>query len=320
MRRIGSAVLGLSLAGFSLWGSAADGQVPAANRAVLGAWGVDLSGMDRSVKPGDDFFRYVNGAWFDTAEIPPDRTTTGSFVQLDVQSETRVRGILSELEARSANLSPEEKQVRDLYTSYVDTERLERLGLEPARRDLAAIAGLRTHEDVARAMASPELGTESIFDVRIGVDDKNPDAYAVFIRQSGLGLPDRDYYRLERAGHRHGAREIPRLHRRDSAPGRRARSGGDGQGRGDLQARNRDRRHPLVEGGPARCRQDLQSDARVRIGAVCPGFPLGSAPARERDRQSAQPASVRSSSRKNRRFPRSRRCSRAPRWIFGATI
>ena len=70
MRRIGSAVLGLSLAGFSLWGSAADGQVPAGAKAVLGAWGVDLSGMDRRVKPGDDFFRYVNGAWFDTAEIP----------------------------------------------------------------------------------------------------------------------------------------------------------------------------------------------------------------------------------------------------------
>jgi len=200
MRRIGFAVLGLSLAGFSLWGSAADGQVPAANKAVLGAWGVDLSGMDRNVKPGDDFFRYVNGAWFDTAEIPPDRTTTGSFVQLDIQSETRIRSILSELEARGANLSAEEKQVRDLYASYVDTDRVERLGLEPARRDLAAIAGLRTHEDVARAMASPELGTESIFDVRIGVDDKNPDAYAVFVRQSGLGLPDRDYYRLDEKG------------------------------------------------------------------------------------------------------------------------
>ncbi len=170
------------------------------NKAVLGTWGVDLSGMDKSVKPGDDFFRYVSGAWFATAEIPPDRTTTGSFVQLDIQSETRVRGIMTELEGRAANLSAEEKQVRDLYTSYVDTDRLERLGLEPARRDLAAIAAVKTHEDVARVMASPELGTESIFDVRIGVDDKNPDAYTVFVRQSGLGLPDRDYYRLDEKG------------------------------------------------------------------------------------------------------------------------
>jgi putative endopeptidase len=200
MRRVGLFVFGLSLASVTLLGGVADGQVQTAAKAVLGAWGVDLSGMDKTVKPGDDFFRYVNGAWFATAEIPADRTTTGSFVQLDIQSETRVRGILSELEGRKGNLTPEEKQVRDLYASYVDTDRLERLGLEPARRDLATIAAIRTHEDVARAMASPDLGAQSIFNVRIGVDDKNPDAYAVFVRQSGLGLPDRDYYRLDEKG------------------------------------------------------------------------------------------------------------------------
>jgi putative endopeptidase len=189
-----------SLAGFGLWNVTAHGQASFSSKPVLGDWGVELSGMDKSVKPGDDFFRYVNGAWFDKAEIPPDRTTTGSFVQLDIQSETRVRNILSDLEARGGNLSPEEKQVRDLYASYVDTERLERLGLDPAKRDLDAIAGLRTHEDVARAMASPDMGLESVFDVRIGVDDKNPNAYAIFIRVSGLGLPDRDYYRLDEKG------------------------------------------------------------------------------------------------------------------------
>src|SRR5262245_34050258 len=148
MRRIGSAVLGLSLVGLGLLGifvwsgrqetsepldrnreSAADGQIQSATKAVLGEWGVDLSGMDKNVNPGDDFFRYVNGAWFATAEIPSDRTTTGSFVQLDIQSETRVRGILTELEGRTTSLSPEETQVRDLFASYVDTDRLERLGL-----------------------------------------------------------------------------------------------------------------------------------------------------------------------------------------------
>jgi predicted metalloendopeptidase len=199
MRLVRSAVAILSLGGFALVGVPADGQVPA-GKAVLGDWGVELSGMDRSAKPGEDFFRYVNGAWFDRAEIPADRTTTGSFVELDILSETRVRNILTDLETRVGKLAPEEKQVRDLYTSYVDTDRLERLGLDPARRDLSLIAGLRTHDDVARAMATPDLGLESIFDVRIGVDDKNPNAYAVFIRLSGLGLPDRDYYRLTERG------------------------------------------------------------------------------------------------------------------------
>jgi len=200
MKPIGFAVLGMSLAVLALSSPSAESQVATAQKAVLGDWGVDLSGMDKTVKPGDDFFRYVNGAWFDKAEVPADRTTTGSFVQLDIQSESRVRDIVAELESRTGALTPEEKQVRDLYKSYVDTDRLERLGLEPARRDLAAIAALRNHDDVARVMASPDIGAESIFDVRIGVDDKNPEAYAVFIRLSGLGLPDRDYYRLDEKG------------------------------------------------------------------------------------------------------------------------
>ena len=102
MRRIGFMALGVSLAGFGFLVSTVDAQVPATNKAVLGTWGVDLVGMDKSVKPGDDFFRYVSGAWFATAEIPPDRTTTGSFVQLDIQSETRVRGIMTELEGFTA--------------------------------------------------------------------------------------------------------------------------------------------------------------------------------------------------------------------------
>src|SRR5262245_19411688 len=200
MTQIGMAILGFSVVGFALWGLSAEGQVSAPRKAVLGAWGVDLSGMNKAVKPGDDFFRYVNGAWFDTAEIPADRTTAGSFVQLDIESETRVRNILTELETRTGAITPEEQQVRDLYRSYVDTDRIERQGLEPARRDLEMIAGLKTHEDVARVMATPEIGADGIFNVRIGVDDKNPEAYAVFIRLGGLGLPDRDYYRLDEKG------------------------------------------------------------------------------------------------------------------------
>ena len=195
MRRIGFAGLGLGLT-LSL---AAHGQGPA-QQPVFGTWGFDLAGMDRSVKPGDDFFRFANGAWFDGAAIPSDRTSTGSFVNLDIQSETRVRGILADLEARKARLNADEKKVRDLYQSYVDVERIERLGLNPAAKDLGEIASLKTHEDVAKAMGSVALGTTSLFRTRIGVDDKNPNAYAVFLRQAGLGLPDRDYYLIDEKG------------------------------------------------------------------------------------------------------------------------
>ena len=180
MKRTGFAVLGILLAG-SVIGALAVENAPAPNRmaqtaaapgkAVFGRWGVDLAAMDRSVKPGDDFFRYVNGAWLDKAVIPPDRTSTGSFLDLDIQSEDRLRAILGDLEARKDSLTPDERRVRDLYHSYVDTDRIEQLGLKAAEADLQTIAAVKTQDDVARAMGAVKLGAESIFDSRIGIDD-----------------------------------------------------------------------------------------------------------------------------------------------------
>jgi putative endopeptidase len=199
MRRIGFAVLAAVLLGYAGSHTWAQTEAPAGKPAI-GRWGFDLAGMDKSVKPGDDFFRYANGAWFDKAVIPSDRPSTGSFLELEIQSEDRVRDILAELEARRANLSPEEKKVADLYRSYVEAEHVEELGLKPAETDLNAIAALKTHDDVARMMGTASIQALGPFRVGIGPDDKNPDAYAVTIRQSGLGLPDRDYYLIDEKG------------------------------------------------------------------------------------------------------------------------
>jgi putative endopeptidase len=169
----------------------------AVKKPTFGAWGVDLAGMDRTIKPGDDFFRFVNGAWYDKAVIPSDRTSTGSFLDLDIQSEDKVRMIMGDLEARKAGLTPDEARVRDLFHSFVDTQRVEQLGLKPVEKDLRTIAAVKSLDDVARLMGSVGMGTESVFDSGIGVDDKKPEAYAIFISQSGLGLPDRDYYLLD---------------------------------------------------------------------------------------------------------------------------
>jgi putative endopeptidase len=191
------AVLGLGLFGYAVAGLAQKKTAP--GKPVLGDWGFELSGMDRNTKPGDDFFRYANGAWFDKAVIPEDRTSTGSFVDLDIESETRVRGILDALQTRK-DLSPEERKVADLYKSYIDTARIEQLGLAPAKKDLDAIADAKTHDDIARLMGDVRLRASGPFRTGIGTDDKNPDAYAVSIRQSGLGLPDRDYYLIGEKG------------------------------------------------------------------------------------------------------------------------
>jgi putative endopeptidase len=166
-------------------------------KPTFGNWGVDLPGMDKTINPGDDFFRYVSGTWYDKAVIPSDRTSTGSFLDLDIQSEDKVRTIMADLEGRKDKLTADEKRVRDLFHSFIDTARVEQLGLKPAERDLQAIAAVKSLDDVARLMGSVGMGTESVFNGGIGVDDKKPDAYAVFIGQSGLGLPDRDYYLLD---------------------------------------------------------------------------------------------------------------------------
>src|SRR5438270_4453465 len=171
-------------------------QSQAAATPVFGRWGVDLTGIDRNTRPGDNFFRFANGAWYEKALIPADRTSAGAFQDLQIQSEDKVRAIVSSLEMRTTALTPDEQRVRDLYRSYVNTTRLEQLGLAPAQSDLNAIAALRSRDDVARAMGSVGLGVKSLFRTSIGVDDKNPNSYAVFLGQSGLGLPDRDYYLL----------------------------------------------------------------------------------------------------------------------------
>ena len=167
---------------------------PAA-RPQFGAWGVDLTSMDTAVKPGDNFFDYVNGHWLKSAQIPADRSSTGSLQDLQILSEQRLRSIIQDLEARPyAALTVEQRKLRDLYDAFEDTAQIEARALDPVKGDLAYLAGLKTHDDVARAMGSVRLSTDGIYGLDIGVDDKDPDHYSIKLRQAGLGLPDRDYY------------------------------------------------------------------------------------------------------------------------------
>jgi putative endopeptidase len=161
----------------------------------FGTWGMDLGAMDKSVKPGDNFFQYSAGNWLKTAVIAPDRSQSGAFQDLQILSERRMRAIMDDLEKKpEGSLSPDERKLRDLYDAFEDTAAIEAAGLKPVQKDLDYLNGLKTPDDVARAMASPRMATESLYNVSINVDDKNPDSYSINLSQSGLGLPDRDYY------------------------------------------------------------------------------------------------------------------------------
>ncbi|MFZ0010051.1 MAG: M13 family metallopeptidase [Steroidobacteraceae bacterium] len=169
-----------------------------ATQPVFGPWGVTLADMDTSVAPGSDFFRYTNGGWLKTAVIPPDRHFAGVNLELDKENEARLKSIVAGLAAKpEAALSAEERKLRDLYNAFEDTRAIDAAGLDPVKPDLERIAAFKTYADVAAFMGSPASQVSGPFDINIDIDEKNPNAYVILLSQSGLGMPDRDYYLLK---------------------------------------------------------------------------------------------------------------------------
>jgi putative endopeptidase len=161
-----------------------------------GTWGVDLAGMDRSVKPGDDFFKYVNGKWAAETPIPADKTSYGAFAVLGDLSEARVHALLDRW-AADKTLKPgsDEAKVAAIYRSFLDEATAEKLDSKPIQPYLDAVKKATTREDMARIMGGAERGFgNSFFRAGVGDDAKNPDKYALYMSQSGLGLADRDFY------------------------------------------------------------------------------------------------------------------------------
>lgn len=182
----------IAVAALALWIGAA----PASAAPLVPPWGLHLEYIDRSVRPGDDFFAYSNGLWLKTVEIPADRLSAGGGLEVGLRNDERLRTIVAELKTRT-DLTPEEQKLRDLYDAYTNEAAIETAGLKPLEKDLAAIAALQSLDDVARVMANPALGLRGPFRFYIGADDKHPNSYILQIEQSGLGLPDRDYYLRE---------------------------------------------------------------------------------------------------------------------------
>ena len=159
-----------------------------------GTWGFDLSGMDRSVKPGDDFFKFANGKWAERTQIPPDRTRYGNFNKLRELSEHRMHAILEDAKAGKLT-DPDAARIAAGYASFMDEALAEKLDARPIAPELAQIRKVRTKDDFTALMAKANTtGFASILPVDISIDAKAPTKYAVTAGTGGLGLPDRDYY------------------------------------------------------------------------------------------------------------------------------
>src|SRR3984957_16616835 len=165
---------------------------PAAPR--FGSFGIDLAALDPAIKPGNDFFRYVDGRWLATEKIPADRTSWGSFAILREQADSDVKAIIETAAAADVPKGTNEQKIGDFYKAFLDTDKIDQLGLAPAKASLAAIAGIKTHEQAAALIATPGMPLDGPIGYGISLDEKNPDRYIVEIGQSGLSLPDREYY------------------------------------------------------------------------------------------------------------------------------
>jgi putative endopeptidase len=161
----------------------------------LGAWGVDLAGMDRTVKPGDDFYAFVSGTWARTTQIPADRSSYGAFAELRDLSEARVRKLVEGYRIDSPAAGGDQAKVAALYRSFLDEAAVDALDASPLLPRIQAITRTASRDDMVRLMgrAIGDFGG-SFFGPAVFDDRKNPDFYALHLVQSGLGLSDRELY------------------------------------------------------------------------------------------------------------------------------
>jgi predicted metalloendopeptidase len=158
--------------------------------------GIETANLDPSVRPQDDLFRYVNGTWLTTAEIPADRALQATFNLLADEAEAHLRQLIEEAAASEADEGTPARKVGDLYASFCDTERVDALGVTPLAADLAAIDALTDVRGLLLLSGRLQReGTGGAVALFVDTDSRDSTRYLPYLQQSGLGLPDESYYR-----------------------------------------------------------------------------------------------------------------------------
>jgi endothelin-converting enzyme/putative endopeptidase len=177
----------------------------AQNTQAPEARGIVVANMDRSIKPGDDFYRYTNGEWLKRTVIPPDRVSVDVWSKLGDLSNKRTADLIAEMAKSNPPAGSNERKVADLYNSYVDEAGIEAKGLAPLTPHLEAIADIHDKRELARALGetlradvdalnNTNFHTPNLFGLWVAGSFSDPDHYAAYLMQGGLQLPDREYY------------------------------------------------------------------------------------------------------------------------------
>lgn len=172
--------------------------------------GIDLSGMDKSVRPGDDFYDFANGSWLQSVRIPADRPSWGTGAELSELTDQRLAQLIQKAGSKKPGDSGESSgleahKVADFYAAYMDEAGIEQKGLAPLTPILQRIAAIKTREALAAYLGSTlradvdvlnstQLSTDNLFGLWVAADLNEPTRYSPFLLQGGLSLPDKEYY------------------------------------------------------------------------------------------------------------------------------
>jgi putative endopeptidase len=168
----------------------------AADKPIYGKWGLDTAGMDTHTQAGNDFFRYANGTWLDSHAIPADKPAVTLRLEMTDRTESRLHDILEAAAAKTTHQPTDlEGKAGAFYKSFMDEAHIEQLGARPIKPELDAVRRARSREALALLMGRNNSDFEpTLYNFGIDVDLKDPNHYAIYLSQGGLGLPDRDYY------------------------------------------------------------------------------------------------------------------------------
>ena len=207
----------IALAAVVLFAFGADAlAAPAAPRSV------DLAGMNRAVRPGDDFFRYANGTWFDATEIPPDRSNWGLTPKLAEDAARRVRDLIQTAAAAKAPAGSDARLIGDFYAAYMDEAGIEARGIGGLNGRLGRVTAITDRKALAESLGqtlttdvdpinATNFHTTHLFGLFVAQDMNRPERNVPYLLQGGLGLPDREYY-LDPSARMAGIRDKYRAH------------------------------------------------------------------------------------------------------------
>ena len=164
-------------------------------KAITGKKFLDLASIDSTVKPGDDFYHFVNGKWIRNTIIPITQSDVGGFIDLYYQTQDILHKLLDSLSKVNHVTGSIGQKVGDLYLSGMDTITIDKKGYEPLKPYLVKISAIQSVSDIVQFANSMQKENQNIlYNIGIGPDDKNSSINILSLYQGGLGLPDRDYY------------------------------------------------------------------------------------------------------------------------------